>query len=64
MLTVRAQDHGETPLSNTAYVEINVTDINDNPPTFLQKVYTAKIREDAKVGSKVIQVGRIEYNEL
>ncbi|XP_060561268.1 LOW QUALITY PROTEIN: protocadherin Fat 1-like [Ruditapes philippinarum] len=56
VLTVRAQDHGEVPLSNTAYVQINVTDVNDNPPVFAQKLYTAKIREDAKIGSKVIQV--------
>ena len=59
VLTVRAQDHGETPLSNTAYVQINVTDINDNPPVFLQKVYSANVREDVQMGSKVIQVSVI-----
>ena len=57
VLTVRAQDHGEPPLSNTAYVQINVTDVNDSPPIFYQSVYSAKIREDVPVGTKVIQVG-------
>ena len=56
VLIVRAQDHGDPPLSNTAYVQINVTDINDSPPVFAQSVYSAKIREDVPVGSKVIQV--------
>lgn len=57
VLTVRAQDHGEVPLSNTAYVQVNVTDVNDNPPVFMEKRYKGKVREDASIGSKVIQVG-------
>lgn len=56
VLTVRAQDHGDVPLSNTAYVQINVTDVNDNQPVFLEKRYQGKVREDASIGSKVIQV--------
>ena len=56
VLTVRAQDHGDPPLANTAYVQINVTDVNDSPPIFLQSVYSVKIREDVPVGSKVLQV--------
>lgn len=56
VLTVRAQDHGEPPLSNTAYVQINVTDVNDNPPVFLHELYSTKIREDVQIGSKVMQV--------
>ena len=60
VLTVRAQDHGEPPLSNTAYVQINVTDVNDSPPIFYQSVYSAKIREDVPVGTKVIQVGLLQ----
>ena len=56
VLTVCAQDHGDPPLSNTAYVQINVTDVNDSPPLFAQSVYSAKIREDVQIGTKVIQV--------
>lgn len=64
VLTVRAQDHGDVPLSNTAYVQINVTDVNDNPPVFKLKLYTAKIREDAKIGSKVIQVNNFSIIKI
>ena len=59
MLTARAQDHGETPLSNTAYIQVNVTDVNDNPPIFHQKTYSGKVREDAQIGTRVIQVRRL-----
>ena len=30
--------------------------INDSPPLFAQSVYSAKIREDVQIGTKVIQV--------
>ncbi|XP_052793607.1 protocadherin Fat 1-like isoform X3 [Mya arenaria] len=56
VLTIQAQDHGEVPLTNTAYVQINVTDVNDNPPVFLQKEYSGMVREDAQIGSRVLQV--------
>ncbi|XP_035227160.1 fat-like cadherin-related tumor suppressor homolog isoform X3 [Stegodyphus dumicola] len=55
-LTVQAVDGGTPPLSNQAVVNITVTDANDNAPVFSQPSYRAIIREDAVVGSQVIQV--------
>ncbi|XP_054721928.1 LOW QUALITY PROTEIN: fat-like cadherin-related tumor suppressor homolog [Uloborus diversus] len=55
-LTVQAVDGGSPPLSNQAVVNITVTDANDNAPVFSQPSYRAMIREDAVVGSQVIQV--------
>lgn len=55
-LTVQAIDGGTPPLSNQAVVNITVTDSNDNAPIFSQASYRAIIREDATVGSQVIQV--------
>lgn len=71
-LTIQAMDLGEPPLSNLATINISVTDSNDNAPVFTQHSYTARIREDAQVGDKILQVhatdmdaqenGRISYS--
>lgn len=70
-LTIQAVDLGTPPLSNLATVNISVTDSNDNSPVFNQNSYTARIREDAQIGDKILQVvandldsnenGRITY---
>lgn len=71
-LTIQAIDCGTPPLSNLATVNISVTDSNDNSPYFSQNSYSARIREDALVGDKILQVsakdidasenGRISYS--
>uniref|UniRef100_A0A8C5P6Y2 FAT atypical cadherin 1 n=1 Tax=Leptobrachium leishanense TaxID=445787 RepID=A0A8C5P6Y2_9ANUR len=49
-LVVRAVDHGNPPLSSDIAVQIQLTDLNDNPPVFTQQLYEAKISELAKSG--------------
>ncbi|GIY35474.1 protocadherin-like wing polarity protein stan [Caerostris darwini] len=56
VLVVTAQDHGSPSLSDTINVEVEVLDVNDNPPNFILPSYSASIREDALVGSSVLQV--------
>ncbi|XP_060526655.1 fat-like cadherin-related tumor suppressor homolog isoform X2 [Cylas formicarius] len=55
-LTIQAIDGGIPPLSNIATVNITVTDCNDNAPVFNQASYSARIREDASVGDKILQI--------
>lgn len=55
-LTIQAIDGGVPPLSNHATVNITVTDCNDNAPIFNEVSYRAAIREDAKIGERVVQV--------
>lgn len=71
-LTIQAVDGGTPPLSNLATLNISVTDCNDNAPVFTQNSYTARIREDAHIHDKIIQLqandmdsgenGRITYS--
>lgn len=71
-LTIQAVDCGTPPLSNMATVNVSITDSNDNAPVFSQNSYTARIREDAHIGDKILQVrandmdsnenGRISYS--
>lgn len=55
-LTIQAIDGGIPPLSNIATVNITVLDCNDNAPVFTQTSYSARIREDAHIGDKILQV--------
>lgn len=52
-LKVQANDGGTPSLSSHVIVAINVTDENDNVPTFNQKEYSAVIRENAQIGEEV-----------
>ncbi|ESO94055.1 hypothetical protein LOTGIDRAFT_104487 [Lottia gigantea] len=56
-LTILAKDHGEPPLSNSAIVNINITDINDNKPRFSpSSYYTVSVKEDLKLHEEIIKV--------
>ncbi|VEN38816.1 unnamed protein product, partial [Callosobruchus maculatus] len=55
-LTIQAVDGGTPPLSNVATVNITVIDCNDNAPVFSQLSYSARIREDAQIGDKILQI--------
>uniref|UniRef100_A0A8D2L5U1 Cadherin domain-containing protein n=1 Tax=Varanus komodoensis TaxID=61221 RepID=A0A8D2L5U1_VARKO len=55
-LILTALDGGEPRKTGTAQIWINVTDANDNPPVFSQEVYTVNLRENAPVGSQVLQI--------
>ncbi|RVE45661.1 hypothetical protein evm_009676 [Chilo suppressalis] len=71
-LTIQAIDGGSPPLSDQASVNITVADSNDNPPTFSQASYGARVREDAVIGERILQViaddadsganGRVTYS--
>ncbi|CAH1634963.1 unnamed protein product [Spodoptera littoralis] len=56
LLTVQAVDGGTPPLSDLATLNISVADGNDNAPQFSQAQYGARVREDAAVGARVLQV--------
>ncbi|NXB17503.1 PCDGH protein, partial [Rhagologus leucostigma] len=55
-LVLTALDGGDPPRSGIAQLWINVTDANDNPPVFAQDRYHASLREDAPLGSIVLNV--------
>ncbi|KAI3352117.1 hypothetical protein L3Q82_020262 [Scortum barcoo] len=55
-LKITATDNGTVPLSGEAYVLVNVTDVNDNPPDFVSSEYEATLDEMAKCGHIVIKI--------
>ena len=46
LLVVRVVDHGEPPLSSTTEVIINVQDVNDNAPQFIQEIFGIQVLEN------------------
>ncbi|KAM9467566.1 cadherin EGF LAG seven-pass G-type receptor 1 isoform 2-T2 [Clarias gariepinus] len=57
---VEARDNGIPVMSSSASVSITVLDVNDNAPTFTEKIYSLKINEDAVVGSSVLTMTAVD----
>uniref|UniRef100_A0A8C6IZL5 Uncharacterized protein n=1 Tax=Melopsittacus undulatus TaxID=13146 RepID=A0A8C6IZL5_MELUD len=55
-LTVQASDNGNPPRLNTTAVNIDVSDVNDNPPVFSKGNYSVIIQENKPVGFSVLQL--------
>ncbi|XP_025115144.1 protocadherin gamma-C4-like isoform X3 [Pomacea canaliculata] len=53
-LTVVARDGGRPPRSGTMTVEINVLDVNDNPPVFHPSRFNISVDENTPVNSVVL----------
>uniref|UniRef100_A0A8C5NPB8 Cadherin domain-containing protein n=1 Tax=Junco hyemalis TaxID=40217 RepID=A0A8C5NPB8_JUNHY len=57
---VEAQDHGTPPMASTASVSVTILDVNDNSPEFTQREYSARLNEDAAVGTSVLTVSAVD----
>ncbi|KAE9538544.1 hypothetical protein AGLY_005643 [Aphis glycines] len=55
-LQIRATDSGVPELMSFALVQVQVNDVNDNPPLFSQHNYSAFVHEDKKPGWIVCQL--------
>ncbi|RXN33018.1 neural-cadherin-like protein [Labeo rohita] len=60
--SARPGKHGQ-PNSDTAYVRIFISDVNDNKPVFAQSVYEVDVDEDADVGSTILTVSANDEDE-
>lgn len=63
-LNITATDLGFEPKQAVATLIVNVTDINDNPPTFNQSVYNAFLPENSPPDSFVYKVIHITTKKL
>uniref|UniRef100_A0A8B9HAW7 Cadherin domain-containing protein n=1 Tax=Astyanax mexicanus TaxID=7994 RepID=A0A8B9HAW7_ASTMX len=62
-LTVVASDFGSPPLRSERTFLLQVTDVNDNPPSFEQKVYEVSVPEDLPAGGSVLQVKALDRDQ-
>ncbi|KAK2845166.1 hypothetical protein Q5P01_011825 [Channa striata] len=61
LVVVEARDGGG--LAGTGTATIMVSDVNDHPPIFTQKVYTTQVTEDLEVNSEVLVVSATDGDE-
>ena len=55
-VSLQAYNPNNETMSSTVNVDINVLDVNDNPPEFLQhtnNVYIVSVREDITINTEV-----------
>nr|XP_056718417.1 protocadherin gamma-A12-like isoform X10 [Euleptes europaea] len=55
-ITVTALDNGTPPLSASIVISLKILDTNDNPPFFLETVYTSYIMENNPRGASIYSV--------
>uniref|UniRef100_UPI00398F0386 cadherin-23 n=1 Tax=Pristiophorus japonicus TaxID=55135 RepID=UPI00398F0386 len=58
--TVRAVDHGSPPRSIEAPVYLQIQDVNDNNPVFVQTSYQKPVFEDVSLGTVILQVSAVD----
>ena len=63
-LTIVAKDDGVPPKSTTAMVQINIIDVNDNKPTFMQGVFEASVTENVPRGTEVTTITAMDIDLL
>ncbi|XP_075066053.1 protocadherin gamma-C5-like isoform X3 [Mixophyes fleayi] len=59
-IQIIASDLGVPPLNTETTIMLNISDINDNPPVFLQQIYNAFITENNDPGSLLCSVSAID----
>ncbi|XP_028975070.2 protocadherin alpha-3 isoform X7 [Esox lucius] len=62
-LLLTAMDGGKPPRSGTSEINIEVLDVNDNSPIFNKGLYSVMLKENAPLGSIVIQINATDLDE-
>ncbi|KAM4586868.1 protocadherin alpha-3-like [Fundulus diaphanus] len=62
-LTLTATDGGRPPQSGSVQIIIHVLDANDNSPSFGKTLYKAHVKENAPIGSTIIQLNATDLDE-
>ena len=59
-VTITATDEGTPPLTSTSVITVHVSDVNDNPPRFSERIISMFVKENSPVGSVLFTVSAID----
>ncbi|XP_028272664.1 protocadherin alpha-3-like [Parambassis ranga] len=59
-VTVAATDEGSPPLSSSRVISVHVSDVNDNPPRFMEPVINVYIKENSPLGSVIYTINAFD----
>ncbi|KAG8004041.1 Protocadherin alpha-C2 [Nibea albiflora] len=59
-VTIAATDEGSPPLSSIRVITVHVSDVNDNPPRFMEPVIHVYVKENSPVGSVIYTVNAFD----
>nr|XP_005280913.1 protocadherin alpha-C2 isoform X1 [Chrysemys picta bellii] len=62
-ITVTATDAGTPPLSSHKVIQVDISDVNDNPPRFEEPVYSVYIPENNALGVSLCTVKAIDPDD-
>ncbi|XP_011407489.2 PREDICTED: protocadherin Fat 4-like [Amphimedon queenslandica] len=64
LITIEAYDLGDPPRDSTKVLTVNVTDVNDNPPSFGQSTYAVSIYENTTKDTFVLSVSAMDIDTM
>ncbi|XP_074530029.1 protocadherin alpha-13-like isoform X15 [Halichoeres trimaculatus] len=59
-VTISAADEGTPPLSSTGVITVHISDVNDNPPRFLEPVINVYVKENSPVGDILYTITAVD----
>ncbi|XP_063733003.1 protocadherin alpha-13-like [Eleginops maclovinus] len=59
-VTIKAADAGTPPISSTTIITVQVSDVNDNAPGFLEPVIHIYVKENSPVGACIYKITAVD----
>ncbi|XP_019116103.2 protocadherin alpha-13 isoform X5 [Larimichthys crocea] len=59
-VTITAVDEGTPPLSSTGVITVQVSDVNDNAPVFLEPEINIYVKENSPVGARIYTITAVD----
>ncbi|CAN2390484.1 homophilic cell adhesion via plasma membrane adhesion molecules, partial [Pristimantis euphronides] len=61
-ITITAMDNGSPQLSTNRTIQLNISDVNDNPPAFEMKTYIVYVQENNLPGTSIHSIHALDYD--